>query len=623
MSEKRAKPIRILYIDDYPLDRALVRDALLRDEQDFELVEANSRAEFEMSIVEGQYDLVLSDFNILGFTGMQVLEMVKKRAPDTPVIIVTGTGSEEIAAEAIKGGASDYVIKSPNHIRRLPHTIQAALDAQRLRKERQKARDELRASEQTYRALFEHANDAIFILDLNGIHTAANQKAADMLGYEPGELIGMSFRDVVSPQFHDDAEKRLQSILAGASFPIYERVFITKEGQELPVEVNISLIKDEEGKPSYILSNVRDITLRKQAQADLQESQRLLANLMSNLPGMAYRCLNNDQWTMIFVSDGCYGLTGYSSEDLVGDKKITYASMIHPDDREMIWQEVQNALEEDRPFEMVYRLKTAEERQRWVWEKGSGTIWEQEGVQILEGFITDITDRIVAEEKLRQRGEELRLMAARLVEVEESERRRLARELHDQVGQSLALLSFNLNHVKDQLAETELTSIGGSLVDSFDMVGEISQSIRNVMDDLRPAVLDDYGLQAALYWFADRFHELTGIKTSVLVDDFEPRLPLRVENALFRITQEALTNIAKHAQASLATIKLEKNEQEVILMISDDGIGFEFPDDHDPKARSGWGMINMRERAEAFGATCNIISKPGQGSQIKIVVRGH
>src|SRR5262249_766104 len=114
-----SRPIRILYVDDYPLDRELVRHALEIEHEGFQLIEASSRADFEARLAEGHYDLVLSDFNILGFEGLQVLAAVHAQAPRTPVVIVTGTGSEEIAVEAMKRGATDYVIKTPHHIQRL------------------------------------------------------------------------------------------------------------------------------------------------------------------------------------------------------------------------------------------------------------------------------------------------------------------------------------------------------------------------------------------------------------------------------------------------------------------------------------------------------------------------
>ena len=132
--------VRVLYVDDYPLDRALVRHALEVDGEGFELVEAGSRAEFEAALAGGGFDLVLSDFNILGFEGLQVLAAVNSTPSPVPVVIVTGTGSEEVAVEAMKQGAADYVIKTHKHIQRLPHTIEAVLEKRRLEEEGCRAR---------------------------------------------------------------------------------------------------------------------------------------------------------------------------------------------------------------------------------------------------------------------------------------------------------------------------------------------------------------------------------------------------------------------------------------------------------------------------------------------------
>ncbi len=142
-----SEPIRILYVDDYPLDRELVRDVLQNEAGGFEVTEAASRSDFETALAGGDFDLVLSDFNILGFEGLQVIDAVRKQDAWLPVIIVTGTGSEEVAAEAMKRGAADYVIKTPNHIRRLPLTISAILEKVRLQKERFKVEEALSESQ--------------------------------------------------------------------------------------------------------------------------------------------------------------------------------------------------------------------------------------------------------------------------------------------------------------------------------------------------------------------------------------------------------------------------------------------------------------------------------------------
>ncbi len=142
---------------------------------------------------------------------------------------------------------------------------------------------------------------------------------------------------------------------------------------------------------------------RQQAETALRESQRTLTTLMSNLPGMAYRCRNNRNRTMEFVSEGCLALTGYQPADLIADQRVTYAQLIHPEDRRAVWLETQNALKEKRPFQIVYRLKTPARGIRWVWEQGQGVFANDDRVLALEGFISDTTERVDAYQILEQR----------------------------------------------------------------------------------------------------------------------------------------------------------------------------------------------------------------------------
>ena len=139
---------------------------------------------------------------------------------------------------------------------------------------------------------------------------------------------------------------------------------------------------------------------RKRAEEELWQSQRSLKTLMSNLPGMAYRCRNDPNWTMELISDGCFDLTGYQFSELIGNQKVSYADLIHLDDRELVWNDVQAALQAGKPFHLVYRITTATGEEKWVWEKGCGIFSAAGDLLGLEGFVTDITDRKQAEEKL-------------------------------------------------------------------------------------------------------------------------------------------------------------------------------------------------------------------------------
>lgn len=243
------------------------------------------------------------------------------------------------------------------------------------------------------------------------------------------------------------------------------------------------------------------------------------------------------------------------------------------------------------------------------------------------GIVRDITARKHAEAEMERLLDQLRASRARLValsqrlvEIQELERRQIARELHDQVGQGLTGLSINLNIIRSQLPAEVLPRVEGRLADSLKLVDSTVQQIRDVMAELRPAVLDDYGLEAALRWLAKRFAEQVGISTQFQGSDILPRLPSERETALFRISQEALNNIAKHAQAKHATLKLEELDGLVRLTIMDDGIGFDTTAPRQSATRMSWGLSLMRERARGVGGELYIHSRPSHGTEIIIEV---
>jgi signal transduction histidine kinase len=236
-----------------------------------------------------------------------------------------------------------------------------------------------------------------------------------------------------------------------------------------------------------------------------------------------------------------------------------------------------------------------------------------------EGIIEslrDITERLEAKEALQRYADRLRALAARLAEVAEVERQRLARELHDRVGQNLTALGINLNIIRSQMAGQGPEPVGTRLDDSLLLVEQTTERIRDVMSDLRPPVLDDYGLVAALHWYGERLAQRTGIAVDVEGEELVPRPPARVENALFRIAQEALTNVTKHAQATNVTVTVELDTGTLRLIVADDGVGFEPAQPSESDGDQGWGLLHMTERAEAANGRCRIESQPGHGARV-------
>jgi len=219
-------------------------------------------------------------------------------------------------------------------------------------------------------------------------------------------------------------------------------------------------------------------------------------------------------------------------------------------------------------------------------------------------------------ETVTQQREQLRTLAVRLTEAEETERQRLARELHDQVGRNLTALSINLSFIRMQMSEKMADVVCSRLDDSLAMIGQTAECIRNVMADLRPPVLDNHGIIAALRWYGAQVTSRSGVVITVQGEEPLPRLAPSSETTLFRIAQEALTNVIKHAHATQVTISLEPNDRTVRLTVADNGVGFDPAHLAVPESHRGWGLLSMAERARMEGGHCCIESRPGRGTRV-------
>ncbi len=235
--------------------------------------------------------------------------------------------------------------------------------------------------------------------------------------------------------------------------------------------------------------------------------------------------------------------------------------------------------------------------------------------------VFDITNRKQAEQKAGHYASQLQALSRRLVEVQDHERRWLAGELHDRVCQNLAALDLHLNTVRCGLSLQSSEGVSTRIEDCLRLVKETVESTFDLVGELRPAVLDDYGLSATLRWYSEQFTRRTGIVAVVKGDDPVPRLGQGVETALFRIVQEACTNISKYAKARAATITVAAEPERVRVEIADDGCGF----DPDLAVRhenhNGCGLLIMRQRAEIAGGRLLIQSAAGRGTRITVEIR--
>lgn len=252
----------------------------------------------------------------------------------------------------------------------------------------------LKESEMKFRNYIDQAPDGIFIADENGKYLEANPAACGITGYSAEELIEMSIPDLLQNVEVEKGVQHFQKVQRnGAAKSVLG--FVTKRGENRFWDV--AAVKLSETR---FLGFVKDITEQKKAEDLLRISERRINTLMNNLPGMAYRCLNNPKWTMLFVSSGCRALTGYEPDDLL-ENTILYEDVIHPEDRKSVWENIQRSLNDESVFEIEYRIFDKSGRIKWVWERGISVERDKKGSKIIEGFISDITSRKQIEEDLK------------------------------------------------------------------------------------------------------------------------------------------------------------------------------------------------------------------------------
>ncbi len=261
------------------------------------------------------------------------------------------------------------------------------------------AEQDLRESETRFRILFESSPDGIYVTDLNGIILDVNLAASLLHEMGKGELIGKKMLDMIHTDNRKDVENDLPSMLSG-EISYYETSFRSSSEKAVPVELRIRTVKysNETTQMFY----VRDVSERVRVGESFLESQRALSNFMSNLPGLAYRCLNDKKWTMKFVSQGCSRLTGYEPEDLIENRKISFGKIILPEFQTRVWEIKQKALKSEQAYQLEYKILTSTGKELWVWEQGRGVYNLNGNLMSCEGIIIDIDNLKQTEGALRE-----------------------------------------------------------------------------------------------------------------------------------------------------------------------------------------------------------------------------
>jgi|GEM_PF-1470058 len=311
---------------------------------------------------------------------------------------------------------------------------------------------------------------------------------------------------------------------------------------------------------------------------------------------------------LLYVSPSYERIWGRSCPELCATPGLWLDSIL-PEDQPQVRRNLVRMVR-GATIEMEYRVRRSDGMLRWVYHRGYPLL---NGSGKVTGIVSDITKRREAEENSKE-------YARRLIMLEEDLRKRISAELHDDIGQGLAALGLNLGNIGNNLPEGAGNDLRLRVEESQTLTKEVIRTLRHLMGELRPLLLDDFGLAEAVRLQAGLFENRTGIGVAVHVDPEFPRLDTKKEIVLFRIFQESLNNVLKHAAGTRVSILLSSAGNSVRLFITDDGKGFELSGASSQLNGSGWGLTIMRERAALVGGKFQVDTAPGEGTTISVEI---
>lgn len=469
-----------------------------------------------------------------------------------------------------------------------------------------------------YSGLLRRSLDIIALVDREGVIRCVSPAVTRILGFSPAELTGSSVFDLLTPEDSGKVKAGLERIIQGVASG-RSAVFRVrhKDGSWRALEAIGRKLTDNPDSPAVAIET-RDITRRKLALKALRQSRRFVRHIAASVPDplVIYDLV---QGRFVFANRD---VLGYPPEHIQAMSCDQFVALVHPDDRPLLAERLAT-LKRGRNGEVCeveFRLKDIQGRWHWISSRHTVLKRTREGMahQTI-GVLRDITARKQAESdleaqeaELRRSREELRALAARLLTVAEDERKALSRELHDDLNQRLAIFAIDLETIAvglppGQPLRHELESLTSRIV-------ELTEDVRRIAYRLRPSLLDDLGLVPALRSYCEQLKVREDMAVAFTYSELPPALKPEQALCLYRVAQEALRNVAKHARTRRAAVTLSVDNAAVVLNVRDWGAGF------DPAAAHsrGLGIVGMAERVRLVGGAFEVRSQPGHGAEIEV-----
>jgi PAS domain S-box-containing protein len=486
---------------------------------------------------------------------------------------------------------------------------------------RQTAENDLRKSEERYRSLYHNTPAMLHSIDGTGKVVSVSDYWSEALGYTPADVVGRPLTDFMT----EESRNRAVSVVMPAFFRQGEckdinYQFIKKQGDVIDVLLSAIAEKDSRGNVIRSLAVLVDITERKRAEEELKLAQEKLSNHSRELEKQVRQRTREItsflQYTPAVVyikdADGRYIMVNSRYEELFGHKKEevigkTVHDVFPPDVADQFRRNDQMVLRHKRPYQAEDRIPMGDDL-HWYLSVRFPLFDETGEITRVCGISVNITDLKQAQQKLRR-------LSGSIITNQEKERTAIARELHDELGQVLTALRMDAVWLKERLAENDVKASARAM-DMCELIDSTITEVGSIATRLRPAVLDDLGLIDALEWYTTEFEKRTGL-TCLFKHAPVPSLKEVMAIAIYRITQEALTNVARHAQATHVDVNLNINNGRLTLRVEDDGRGF---DPNGLTEQEELGLAGMRERAYLIGGDLLIKSVPGKGTSVRLTL---
>jgi PAS domain S-box-containing protein len=592
---------RILYVDDTEAQRYAVSRVLRR--AGFEVDEASTGSQALQMSALGP-DLILLDINLPDLSGFEVCQQIKANpaTAHTPVLQVSATLiSAEARVAGLEGGADAYLVQ-PLDPQELVATIRALL---RIRKAEEQARKQAREIE----AIYSSAPVGLAMFDKDLRYTRVNQLLADFHGIPPEQHIGKTVQELfpyaypaVGPYFEQILRTGEPILNLEIRNPTPASPGISRDWL-----INMHPLKDEKGAVTGINYVVQEITERKRAEEETRRTKEIFQNFMDNLPFNAY--LKDAEGRYVFHNKVAIKVFPYL-HDSAGKRD---RDLFDPEIADAFRRNDQLVMQSGKPQQ--FPETTSEDGRTRHWLSVKFPFTDGSGQTLLAGVSLDLTEKKQLEE-LTLRQEIQQQLLEREILARESERERLARELHDESGQILTSLLAGLRLIEDSRNVKQAKLRARDLRElTSRTIGDLGRLSR----DLHPIVLDDLGLVVALRNYVSEYSELHGVKARVRILGMgSERIPRPLERGLYRIAQEALTNVIRHAGATAVRILLLRNRNALAMRIRDNGRGFEISSQLGSKGHLG--LQGMHERAAIIGGQLTTESLPGKGTCITVAV---